>query len=425
MKIKEVLDKIRVLMKKKVSRITLVLVLCGVAAIVVSSALRSNSATVPQYQVATVERGNLTVDIAASGNLALSVTKDLAFEMAGTVAEVAVAEGDSVEQGQVLATLDTSAWNSTLINLKLNLHKAEQTLEQDKETTTSSVTGDIVAGKTTDPLQIEMDELQVEQAKAALADALNASPEITAPFDGFITKVNVLGGDEVTKGTVGVTLADPNKFQVDILVSEMDIFQVKVGGMATVQADAIPGISLPAKVTYIAPTATIQSGVVNYKVTVEVEPFEAIAQEQQTMSGTAQGLPSGITPPEGFTPAAGQESPSTNRTGAIPETIQLRDGLTVTVNLIVAQRNDVLLVPNGAITTQGGQSYVQVISSNGTIEKRAITTGLTDYVKTEVTEGLSEGEKVVVPQGTTATTTTTQRQGGTMFIPGMGGRPAD
>ena len=63
------------------------------------------------------------------------------------------------------------------------------------------------------------------------------------------------------------------------------------------------------------------------------------------------------------------------------------------------QATNVLLVPNGAITTEGGQSYVQVVSSTGAIEKRAITTGITDYVNTEVTEGLSEGEQVVVSQG--------------------------
>ena len=399
MKIK-VSNRMKVLMKKKVARITLILVLCGVAAILVSSALRSDSTPASENQVVTVQRGNLTVDITASGNLALSKCEDLAFEMAGTVAEVAVAEGDSVKQGQVLATLDTSEWETELITLEYNLLQARLALDNTR-------------AQTTDPDEIKMKKLQVELAKARLAEARNASPEITAPFDGFITKVNVLGGDEVTKGTVAVTLADPNKFEVDILVSEMDIYQVEVGGTATVQADAISRISLPAKVTHIAPTATIQSGVVNYKVTVEVESLEAVAQEQQTISGTAQGSPSGITSP------AGQESPSTNQTAAIPQAIQLREGLTVTVSIIVAQRTDVLLVPNGAITTQGGQSYVQVISSTGTTEKRAIKTGITDYVKTEVTEGLSEGEKIVVPTGTTTTTSTTPQQGlpgGTFFF---------
>ncbi|GAI95589.1 unnamed protein product, partial [marine sediment metagenome] len=76
-----------------------------------------------------------------------------------------------------------------------------------------------------------------------------------------------------------------------------DILQVELGGEAWVQVDAMQGLSLPAEVTHISPTATIQSGVVNYKVKVEVESLK----------------------PEGF---------------------QLREGLTVTVSIIVDERND-------------------------------------------------------------------------------------
>ena len=104
------------------------------------------------------------------------------------------------------------------------------------------------------------------------------------------------------------------------------------------------------------------------------------------------------------------------------EGFQLREGLTVTVSIIVDERNDVLLVPNPAITTQGMQTFVQVIAADGTLEQRTIQTGISDYQFTEVTEGLSEGEQIIVPQGTTATTPTTQQgQGppGGMF-PGMG-----
>jgi len=54
---------------------------------------------------------------------------------------------------------------------------------------------------------------------------------------------------------------------------------------------------------------------------------------------------------------------------------------------------------------------------------RAITTGITDYQFTEVTEGLSEGEQVLVSRGTTSESTTTQQQPGGMMIPGMGGPP--
>jgi hypothetical protein len=178
---------------------------------------------------------------------------------------------------------------------------------------------------------------------------------------------------------VAVRLVDPTKFEAEVMANEMDIFQLKLGGEATVQIDAMPTLTLPAKVTFISPTATITSGVVNYKVKVEVQPLKAGTQEQQGQTST---MP--------------------------PEDLQLREGLSVTVSIIVVQRTGVLLVPNTAITTQRGQAYVQVLTPSGAIEERAIKTGISNWQYTEVTEGLSEGEKVVVTQGTTTTSSTSQ-----------------
>ena len=110
-----------------------------------------------------------------------------------------------------------------------------------------------------------------------------------APFDGIVTKVNVAGGDQVYKGAVIVEVADPNQFEASILVSEMNISQVKVGGTATVTADAISGVTWSANVTQIAPTATISSGVVNYAVEVQVGSIIPTTR-----------IPSGnVTPPSG------------------------------------------------------------------------------------------------------------------------------
>jgi RND family efflux transporter MFP subunit len=378
----------------------------------------------PEQQIVTVQRGDLTVDITASGNLSLSRTEDLAFDMAGTVEEVLVEEGESVTEGQLLAKLDTSDWDNQLITLRRNLlqaqinqKNAQLSLDKAEDQTVTLVTGDIIFADNYDDEEIEIMKLQeqlaearVDDAQQALDDALNASPEVTAPFDGFITRVNVEGGDDILKGTVAVTIADPDRFEADILVSEMDIFQVKVGGDATVQVDAMTALTLPATVTHISPTATIQSGVVNYDVKVELEPLEELMQERQEAMAS-----SGFTPPEGFTPPTQAEQP------AAFGDFQLREGLTVTVSIIMQQKSDALLVPNGAITTQGQQAYVQVVAADGSLEERAITTGISNWQYTEVTEGLSEGEQVVVSQGTTSTTT--QQGGNRVFIPGVGGPP--
>jgi multidrug efflux pump subunit AcrA (membrane-fusion protein) len=218
------------------------------------------------------------------------------------------------------------------------------------------------------------------------------SPNIVAPFDGFVTAVNVKGGDYIYKGTVAVQIADPNQFESNIMVGEMNILKVKIGGTAQVQMNALPGLTFSGNVTFISPTATIQSGVVNYEVTVGVNPIPI----------TGQAATSNLTG---------------GRAGAAPQAVQLKDGLTDTVNIIVQQKNDVLLVPNSAIFYQGGKPYVEVMLPNGATNQQAIQTGITDFRNTEVISGLNEGDKVVIPLVSATTTTTTPRPG---VIPGLG-----
>lgn len=554
----------------RILKIMLTMLVTGMlAAPLLGCSSESDEAELPEYQAATVQRGDITIDITAAGNLALSRTEDLAIDLfyqEGTIAEVLVEEGDTVAEEQVLVKLDADEWNDelssledqvttkerTLVQAQVNLMTSEQNLknardneavkemavlnaqisrEQAQNNLNTGIAAtdyqaaeaelnkartwyeyiqknpsadaddwilaleraresldaaqiqydNILAGYDSNEVaikkkQLEAAEISLASAQEALADvaqnvalkellvtlnegrvtdarkaladfqedleeARSKNPEIKAPFAGFITSVNVEGGDEVLKGTVAVQLADPEKFEAYIMVSEMDILQVKLDMDAYVQVDAMSGMSLPAKVTHIAPTATIQSGVVNYEVKVEVQSLEAVMQErqaarQQAMANLAEGE---LPPPlqqaidEGrltreqvdemmkqkqaamggqATPAAGQ------RPTAIPEDFQLREGLTVTVTIIVEEKTDVLLVPNAAITIEGQQSYVQIAMESGETEQRAIETGINNWQFTEITGGLNEGEPVLVPQGTTTTTTTTPQQqpkGGMLF----------
>ncbi|MDP2731266.1 MAG: HlyD family efflux transporter periplasmic adaptor subunit [Dehalococcoidales bacterium] len=487
---------------KRIAKLILTGFLLG-GLVVALSSCASNSAEGEelQNQTITVQRGDLTVDVTAVGNLALSRTENLAFDLfyqEGTVAEVLVEEGDTVEKGQVLARLDISEWADELSTLEddvttaerqlaakqrdliqadINLRNARTSLEKTNTTydlvdykvaqadvrdaeenledtlliwskygegtpgyysyaavvrqaqsrldTAKDKLDDMISGFGTDDveikrLQVELAEGKLEDARMAITDAEKSladarealaeakakSPVITAPFAGFITKINVEGGDDVMTGTVAVQLADPEKFEADIMVSELDILQVRIGGTAWVTVDAMQGLRLPATVTHISPTATIQSGVVNYKVKVELESLDAVVQErQQAMQEQSEEM---------------MRQRQERMPMMFPADFQLREGLTVTVSIIIDNKTGVLLVPNTAIGTQGRQTFVRVLDADGTVEQRTIQTGITDYQSTEVTDGLSEGEQVVVPQGTATTTTTQQQRQGGMFIPGMG-----
>ena len=276
-------------------------------------------------------------------------------------------------------------------------------------------------------INLSVAQKNMDNAQSALNDAVNTSLQVIAPFDGFLTKVNVKGGDEAFKGTVAVQLADPNKFEVSILVSELDIFKVNLGSNATVGVGALPNVNLSAKVTHIAPTATIQSGVVNYAITVEVEspststtPTIPTSQKPSNPSQTPSNQSQTPRTPQAGTGSSAQGGQSGQATQA-SQNIQLKEGLSVTINLIVAEKDNVLMVPTRAITREASVSHVQVQKADGTTEKRAIQTGMNNQQYTEVTSGLSEGEKVVVPLVTAPATTsssTPRPGGGIPFISG-------
>ena len=318
------------------------------------------------------------------------------------------------------AQLDVDDARKAVADAKYDLEEAQLDVEEAKHDVEDA------------QLDVKDAEKDLLDAQEKLEEANSKSPVIEAPFDGFITKVNVEGGDEVLTGTVAVQLADPNKFEANIMVSEMDILQVEMGGEAWVQVDALSGLTLPAEVIHISPTSTIQSGVVNYEVKVEVKSLETMMQEQQAaMKDISSGeiperlkeaIESGQITQEQAEEMMGQMQQGQGRqqgqaSAAISEDFQLREGLTVTVTIMVAERTDVLLVPNNAINLRGTEAYVQVVKDD-TTEERVIETGISDWQFTEVTSGLSEGEQVVVPKGTALTSTTQSSgpRGGTMMF---------
>jgi HlyD family secretion protein len=387
-------------------------------------------------QIVTVKRGDIKIDITASGNLKTSHEANLTFGSSGTVLEVLVGIGDYVEEGAVLAKIDTLALEQSLSQAQVNVKSAQLNLERALEPKTSSSGTEILSAP--DPLDIEIKELQLQNAKQSLKEAEKKlkSSTITAPFAGLVAEVNIIVGDQVSESTVAIRLIDPKKFKVEVLVNEMEIYQVNVGAPATVTVAAMPTIAFPASVTNISPVATVQSNVVNYQVQVEINSLETSMgeQSQATPPVSAGEIPERLKQAieaGQITQAQVEEMMSRRQQGTqqgqmpvtMPKDVQLREGLTVTVSIWLDERNNVLLVPNKAITSQGGKPYVQVVAAAGVTEERVVQTGISDWQYTEVTSGLSEGEQVVVPQGSTATTpqTTTQQQqppsGG--IVPGM------
>ena len=206
---------------------------------------------------------------------------------------------------------------------------------------------DLLAGPTHE--QIRAAEAEVTQAELNLADAQEALGDaaIVAPFAGVVTAVYVTEG-EIASGPV-VELVDSSSLEVVLSVDEVDIGSFDLGQPAIVTLEAWPERELESEIVAIAPSASdASSSLVTYDV---------------HLAYRADDLPTLI-------------------------------GLTANANLITAQREDVLLVPNAAITPDraAGKYYVDVQQSDGSFRQVEVSIGLRDSENTQITAGLAEGD---------------------------------
>ena len=194
------------------------------------------------------------------------------------------------------------------------------------------------------------DDITAAEARIAAIEATIALSRITAPFSGTITEVNALPGDQVSTGTRAFRLDDLSHLLVDVKVPEVDINRIKVGQPVQLAFDAISNNSYEGKVLSVASVGTIESGLVNFEVTVEI------------LNADEEVLP----------------------------------GMTAGVNIIVSQLEDVLTVPNRAIRLVNNKSVVYILKNNAPTEVY-IEIGASSDTMSEILSGdLKEGDKVIL-----------------------------
>ena len=203
-----------------------------------------------------------------------------------------------------------------------------------------------------DLLQVALKEADLAIAELDLEAALNAleGTSLASPLGGVVLEINVESGQEVSRSTTIMTVLDPTVVEVDGVVDEIDVLSIRVGATANVIMDALPGQEMLGAVSYIAPTPSNQQGIVTYAVRIQV---------------------------------------------ALPPGTIVREGLTAVAQLVVNSEPNVLLVPIQAIRGSFDRPTA-LVSQEGVLVERPVTTGSSDEFWVVVSEGLSEGELVVM-----------------------------
>jgi HlyD family secretion protein len=200
--------------------------------------------------------------------------------------------------------------------------------------------------------QIAAAQANVDQAQVTL-DAARAEMDKTmlvAPFAGVVTAVNVQVAQVTPINLSALTLADTSELHIVVGVDEIDVARITESQSVTISVDALPGVPFSGYVERIAPAASQLGGVVVYDVTVVLDKTDQ----------------------------------------------PLRAGMSAKADIIVEEREDVLLVPNWAIRIDRGNGRTSVnLLRGGIVEDVEVDIGVRGEDVSQVLSGLEAGDVVV------------------------------
>lgn len=381
--------------------------------------------------LAEAKRVSITEKVSASGMVQPVVEVKLSPEVSGELIQLAVEEGDSVQQGQVLskirpdnfiaaleqsrASLNTQRANqassaAALSRARATYQRAKLDFERQKRLWDEKVISEADWQLAEQNYEVAKNDLKsaeeqleaarfvVKSSEASLSQAQEnlRRTTIIAPMSGIVSKLNVEQGETVLgtqqfQGTEIMRIADLNQMEVRVNVNENDIIRVSIGDTVVIDVDSYSYMDkeFSGLVTAIANTA-------NDKASVDaVTEFEV---RIKILNSSYRDLVK-----------EGNKYP-------------FRPGMTASVEIITNQKDNVLSVPLAAVTTRipgqekkdqrddtGEQEESQnnvpgnddevkevvFVEQEGMAKMREVETGISDYENIEIIEGVAEGEKVV------------------------------
>lgn len=330
----------------------------------------------PQLMTTFIDRGDFTEAVEASGAAKPVTSVVVNPEVGGTIESVNVAEGDTVQEGDVLLTVKNDELDKAIRDAEMGVRNAKLGVSQ------AQSTYDTMYEKYYDP-ELSDDErpevsaideaaFAVESARNSLSDAQEAyniavanaeKRTVRAPKSGSVVVMNAqIGASTDSAANAGglIQIADLTQMTVKVQVNEVDISRVSVGQMAKATFSALPGVELDAQVTRIATVAGsgedsygYGGGVVTYDVSLLIPQ-----------------------------PAA-----------------ELKPGMTANVQIMLQSVPDTLMVPSSCVAMdEAGSSYVMVVTDyeTGAVERRPVTVRASDQTTSAIEGDVSEGDEVLL-----------------------------
>ena len=387
-------------MKKKTVIISVVAVAVAIIAIYLVFGLKSE--TKLNFETTTVGVANISNSVTATGTIEPVTQVDVGTQVSGIVSKLYVDYNSVVKKGQVIAELDKTNLISELNISKAALNDAQSTLKYQKanyDRYHTLYSKGLVSADDYESALLSYRQAQdaVRQKKESVAKAQTnlGYATITSPIDGVVLAKEVEEGQTVAASfntpTLFTIAQDLTDMRVIADVDEADIGEVKEGERVSFTVDALPYDTFEGEVTQVRQEATTTNNVVTYQVVIS----------------------------------------------APNKSLKLKPGLTANVTIFTYEKKNVVSVPNKALRFTPTKELVgkaiikdckgakKVWTYDGkTFKAYAVKTGLTDGINTEILEGLSRGQKIVVDvkQTEEGNTNESQQQEASPFAPKRPGK---
>lgn len=314
-------------------------------AIIVSVVLNSQPQSAGEPVTDMAMEGTFTTTVEAKGQLKPISASVVSPSVDGTVAQINVQAGQSVNEGDVLMTIKNDELDNAVAEAQRAVAAAQEDLNNAKAALAAAQAApamdadgaDVQGGATVDASAVSTTQRNLASAQATLeqATAKAAQRTVKAPSSGSIVELNAKVGATVTGGMVmgeGDTsggkqcmqIADLSKMKVTVQVGEKDIAKIAVGQSANVTYPAFPDIVSQGTVTAIASVANSDSsygsgGSVTFNVDILIEAPDS----------------------------------------------RLKPGMTAEVSVVTEQLDDVVMVPTMALMTEDGEHYYVNVATDG------------------------------------------------------------
>lgn len=254
-------------MKTRIITIAIIVVIIGAISFQLAAnkkKIDESKKVVDRSQVAVYVTTTNVALLPVSGNLTLPAVlepKEKATISTGTQGKIETLNielGSRVNKGQVIGTIDSKVKQINLQSTELTINKAKTDYDRNKDLLAGNAINETAV--TDAKYNYENNQLQAAQLKQQIADA-----RIISPISGIVTDKKLTAGEYVNMGTVIATLVDVNQLKTVVYVNEKDVYELKLGQLATVTTDVYPGKTFNGKIIYISPQGDDNH---NYKVDV-------------------------------------------------------------------------------------------------------------------------------------------------------------